>query len=134
MGKMQGKGVMRRTKKIVMLVACGCLAALCLLSLRSPRSQAQAQADTPLSQLSKWQSRDYAGIQYVGSRACAACHAGKATTQAATPMAHALEPADDVKVLRSNPRLTFRNGAYRYEILHQNNQATYTVSDGVTTI
>ena len=125
---------MRRTKKILMLVACGCCVALCLWSPRSPRSQAQAQSDTPLSKLSKWQSRDYAGIQYVGSQACAVCHAGKAATQAATPMAHALEPADDVKVLRRNPRLTFRSGAYRYQILHQNNRATYTVSDGVTTI
>src|SRR5437868_3150852 len=106
---------MYRTKKILMLVAFGCSAVLCLLSPRSPRSQAQAQADTPLSKLSQWQSRDYAGVQYVGSRACALCHAGKAATQATTPMAHALEPADDVKVLRRNPRLSFRNGAYRYQ-------------------
>ena len=30
--------------------------------------------------------------------------------------------------------MTFRNGAYRYQILYQGNRGIYTVSDGVTTI
>ena len=125
---------MDRTKKILLLVVFGCAAALCLWSPRPLRGEAQTQADTPLSKLTQWQARDYAGNQYVGSRACAACHADKAATQAATPMAHALEPADDVKVLRRNPRLTFRSGAYRYQIVYENDRATYTVTDGTTTI
>jgi Cytochrome c554 and c-prime len=122
---------MHRAKKILLLVAFGC-AALCLYGARLPRPQ--AQADAPLARLSQWQSRDYAGNQYVGSRACAACHADKVTTQKDTPMAHALEPVGDVKVLRTNPRLTFRSGAYRYQVLREGDRATYTVSDGVTTI
>jgi hypothetical protein len=124
--------VLHGAKIILLLVAFGGAVPLCLLS--PPALRGQAQADTPLSKLSQWQAGDYAGNQYVGSRACAGCHAGKAATQAATPMAHALEPADDVKALRRNPRLNFRRGAYRYQILYQDNRATYTVTDGATTI
>jgi Cytochrome c3 len=124
--------VLHRTKKILLFVAFGGAVALCLWS--PPALHSQAQADTPLSKLSQWQSRDYADNQYVGSRACTACHAGKAATQAVTPMAHALEPMDDVKTLRRNPRLSFQSGVYRYQILYENNRAIYTVSDGVTTI
>jgi hypothetical protein len=125
---------MRATKRILLLVAFGCAAALCLGNSPASLRQTQAQSSTPLAKLSEWQARDYPGNQYVGSRACAACHADKVATQARTPMAHALEPADDVKVLRQNPRLTYRSGAYRYEILYDKNRATYTVSDGKTQI
>ncbi|MFL6212774.1 MAG: multiheme c-type cytochrome [Blastocatellia bacterium] len=125
---------MRRTKRILLLVAFGCAAALCLGSSPASRSQTQAQSNTSLAKLTQWQARDYSSDQYVGSRACAACHADKVAAQAKTPMAHALEPADEVAVLRRNPRLTFRSGAYRYQIIYEKNRATYAVSDGKTTI
>lgn len=124
----------RRIKKALLLAVFGCGVTIWLWSPTGPHSQAGEQTDTPLAKLSQWQARDYAGIQYVGSRACAACHAGKVASQAATPMAHALEPAGDVGALRRNPRLAFRRGVYRYQIVYQNNRGTYTVSDGATTI
>jgi hypothetical protein len=125
---------MRKAKRILLLVALGGAAWLGLAGSPVSLRQTQAQSNQPLAKLSEWQARDYPNDQYVGSRACAACHADKVTTQARTPMAHALEPADDVKVLRQNPRLTFRSGAYRYQITYEKNRATYTVSDGKTQI
>ncbi|HKP10670.1 MAG TPA: multiheme c-type cytochrome [Blastocatellia bacterium] len=125
---------MRKTKRVLLLVALGCAAALCVYGPAASRGQTQAQADTPLAKLSQWQARDYPGNRYVGSNACGPCHSGKLATQSRTPMAHALEPADDVKVLRLNPRLTFRGGAYRYQIVYEKGRATYTVTDGKTQI
>ena len=45
-------------------------------------------------------------------------------------MARALEPAAECDILRAHPRLTFRAGAYSYEITRRGNTSTYTVTDG----
>ena len=45
-------------------------------------------------------------------------------------MARALEPAVECDILRAHPRLTFRAGAYSYEITRRGNTSTYTVTDG----
>jgi hypothetical protein len=63
-----------------------------------------------------------------------ACHRGEATSQQPTAMAHALSLPLDSQVLRSHPRLTFRNGPYAYEIACRGDRCTYTVTDGARTI
>ncbi|PYV28085.1 MAG: hypothetical protein DMG24_02965 [Acidobacteria bacterium] len=69
------------------------------------------------------------GARYAGSAVCAKCHTSQAS-QLSTPMARALEPAADCAILRAHPRLTFRAGAYSYEITRHGNTTTYTVTDG----
>src|SRR5215813_13434452 len=54
--------------------------------------------------------------RYVGAQACAQCHQSKLRDQAGTAMAHALFPSSDCQILRSRQRMSFRNGAFSYEI------------------
>jgi Cytochrome c554 and c-prime len=93
------------------------------------------QIQSQRNPLSEWRPTDDSpGIRYVGTRVCAQCHKQKAATQLATPMAHALEPASECEVLSQRLRMTFREGAYSYQILRQDSRSIYTVSDGVNTI
>ncbi|HEV2494982.1 MAG TPA: multiheme c-type cytochrome [Terriglobia bacterium] len=75
-----------------------------------------------------------AGSTYTGPRVCAGCHASEAKTYESTPMAQAAAPASDAEILRSHPRLTFREGRYRYRIVRQGNHSLYSASDGRQTI
>lgn len=45
-------------------------------------------------------------------------------------MAQALENVAACDILRANPRLTFRQGEYSYEIVREGERSIYTVSDG----
>ncbi len=93
------------------------------------------QVQTQGNPLSDWRpTDDPSGIGYVGPRACAQCHKYEASTQLGTPMAHALESSTECQVLSEHPRMTFREGAYSYQIARQGNRSIYTVSDGVNTI
>jgi len=75
------------------------------------------------------------GARYAGRAACAECHPNEASSQALTPMAHALALPADSEVLRKHPRLTFRQGPYFYQILREGNGDTrFAVSDGTRTI
>jgi Cytochrome c554 and c-prime len=49
-------------------------------------------------------------------------------------MRHALSIAADSEVLRTHPRMTFRVGAYSYEIVSDGQQNSYRVTDGKETI
>src|SRR5207248_10959247 len=62
--------------------------------------------------------------------ACAACHAGRAASQAATAMARTAMPAHDSAALRDHTRLTFSIGPYTHEIATNDRGSSYTVSDG----
>jgi len=70
---------------------------------------------------------------YVGPQACARCHQAE-MSQRSTAMGRAMEPAATSAVLRAQPRLTFRSGAYSYEITRKGEQSFYAVSDGTHTI
>jgi hypothetical protein len=74
-----------------------------------------------------------AGARYAGSKACAQCHA-KLATQLATPMAMALETAEEGRILRRHARLTFKIGAYSYSITREGSRSVYKVSDGKDTV
>jgi hypothetical protein len=73
------------------------------------------------------------GARYAGSASCAKCHV-EAQAQPATPMGHAMETVADCAILRQHPRLTFRTGSYRYEIVRKGEASLYTVSDGQRSI
>lgn len=65
--------------------------------------------------------------------ACAACHE-EAKSQLATSMGHALETAQESKVLASHVLLTFKRGDYSYRIERRGNQSLYSVSDSTQTL
>ncbi|HEX7957017.1 MAG TPA: multiheme c-type cytochrome [Pyrinomonadaceae bacterium] len=93
----------------------------------------QARAESPLA---RWRpgGRDDSGVRYVGSAACATCHAEEAGKQASTPMGRASARAADCEILKTHTRLNFRNGRYRYEIRREGAESLYTVTDGVAEI
>ena len=69
---------------------------------------------------------------YVGSAACASCHAQRVETQKLTPMAHAAMAANADMFAKSGNAspLTFRVGAYSYEVFASGANSTYSASDG----
>ena len=118
-------------KKSLMLGSLALWAVIRLGSLSLTSGQVQTQGNP----FSDWRpTDDPAGIRYVGPRACAQCHSHEASTQLATPMAHALEPTSECQVLRERPRMTFREGPYSYKIVREDTRSIYSVSDGVNTI
>jgi hypothetical protein len=117
------------TKHLV-LIAVALFAFIFLLSPRLLRGQGQKQVSRGEARA----SAEHPGTGYAGSGKCAQCHTTESATQLGTPMAHALEAPADCEVLKTRPRLTFRNSAYYYEIVRQGNRSIYTVSDGVNSI
>ena len=61
---------------------------------------------------------------------CASCHRSEALAQPSTSMGHALEAVADCTILRSNPKLAFRHGAYSYLIVREGDRSIYSVTDG----
>ena len=123
-----GDGV-KRSLALAFLLA-SALAYFCGSLLTS--GQGQTRGGDPFS---RWRpTRDYTGVGYVGASACAECHAKEARTQAATPMGRASERAADCEVLKTRPRLTFRNGPYTYTITREGSGSTYAVADGAGVI
>ena len=123
---------MNRTQKALALTVLMIGVTVVLASPRILRGQGQM---TARSAPSEWRpTREFPGAKYVGSSTCAECHKHQASTFPATPMAHALEKPPGCEVLIKNPRLTYRNGPYTYQITSKDGQSVYTVSDGVKTI
>ncbi len=88
---------------------------------------AQAQRDA----FSKWRpTHELAGVNYVGSAACARCHAPLTAKRLANPMSRALAPVESCEILKTHTRLNFRNGPYGYQITREGNRSIYTISDG----
>lgn len=69
--------------------------------------------------------------EYVGSDACAACHAAKVASQKNTPMAQNAMRADDSEILHSHPEMKFAIGRYQYEIKTDAKRSVYTLPTGV---
>lgn len=68
--------------------------------------------------------------EYVGSNACASCHAAKVAAQKTTPMAQNAMHADDSGILHSHPEMKFAVGNYRYEIKTDAKHSVYKVTNG----
>jgi hypothetical protein len=85
--------------------------------------------------LSRWRpTRELQGVRYVGSNACAQCHARYTARRLANSMSRALEPAASCEVLQTHPRLSFRNGPYVYQLAREHNRSSFTISDGRNSI
>src|SRR5712671_3127638 len=112
-----------RVKKTVVLA--GCFAFSLSLAL------AQSQRDV----FSRWRpTHELAGVRYVGSAACAQCHAALGAKRLSNPMSRALEPVENCDVLKTHPRLGFRNGAYNYQIVREGSRSSYIISQGPNSI
>jgi hypothetical protein len=115
---------MRVLKRAVL--ACAALAFICFWDPFLLWSEGATAVELPLA--------EDAAPHYVGAGVCAECHRSIAADQHTTAMANALERTAESVILRANPRMTFRSGAFTYQIVRQGNQSIYTVTDGVDTI
>ncbi len=114
-----------RVRKALMLIG------LVLFAFGLSLAFAQSQPDA----FSRWRpTHKLAGVRYVGSNACTQCHAAQTAKRLSNPMSRALARVDSCEVLKTHPRLSFRNGAYNYEIVREGNRSRYTISDGVNSI
>jgi hypothetical protein len=68
--------------------------------------------------------------QYVGTAACAKCHAEKTASQLQTSMARAGFRAGDSELLRNNPDLSLHLGSYDYRLITKGANVTLSVTDG----
>src|ERR1700736_2768599 len=82
-----------------------------------------------IAALSRW-----AGAQGKTESACVSCHRAPSESQPRTPMGRALALAGTNPVLRENPKLTVRKGAYTYTVETHGTESSYSVSDGTRTI
>ena len=68
--------------------------------------------------------------EYVGSAACARCHADVAAAQKTTLMARTAMPAVDSELLRSHQKAELSQGPYTYQLTRGAEEEIYTSSDG----
>src|SRR6266542_710319 len=69
--------------------------------------------------------------RYEGNESCSQCHTD-GETQAHTPMAQAMEPVAERRLLMKHAQLTFKQGPFSYSITRRGDQSFYTVTDGKT--
>src|SRR5579872_2283181 len=104
----------------------------------SPKRHEEVQSATEARLLEPgwWPTKGTAARdEYGGSAACARCHADKAESYAAMPMAHALTQVTSEKLpeLTGGP-LHFSIGTYNYQLAPSPSGTTYSVSDGTRSI
>jgi mono/diheme cytochrome c family protein len=71
--------------------------------------------------------------RYVGNESCAQCHT-EGATQPNTPMAQAMEPVAERRLLMTQAQLNFKQGPFSYSITRRGDQSFYTVTDGKDSI
>jgi hypothetical protein len=113
------------------------LAIFVLTSALASRSLAQTSAPGGISLPTElrvkspgwWPTKgDASRDSYVGTAACAKCHAATVATQQTNAMAHAATRTSDADILRQHDHLTFRLGPYNEEIVTRNDKSVLTVS------
>jgi len=72
--------------------------------------------------------------EFVGTAACAQCHASKADTYPSMSMAHAGFPAADSERLHQHGHLAFELGRYGYQIAANGENSILSVTDGTSTL
>lgn len=65
---------------------------------------------------------------------CLGCHREATLKHASTPMYRALEPVAVCELLKANPLLEFKLGAFQYRIERKGDQSIYSVTDGKETL
>ena len=112
-----------------------CALAICVATA----SFAQSSAPVSMSMLTAsrvqspgwWPTKgDAARGSYVGTAACAKCHASKVASQQKHAMARAAVPAGDAEILRQHDHLSFRIGPYREEIVTKGAKSVLIVTSG----
>lgn len=102
------------------------LAALAFSLFLSPVLQAQLSTPDHLADPGFWPSKPgYPRSEYVGSDACASCHATIYSTQIKTSMALTASRAATSNVLLSHSGLKFATGPYHYSITMKDAGASY---------
>ncbi len=123
---------MKRTRLTKWTVIALLLSALAVLW--SPLKSSSQSTGKSFAPAMEWRpTHAAANAKYLGNKACAECHTQTAT-QHKTPMGKALEAIEDCNILKANPKLSFKSGAYLYTITRQGNQSIYAVTDGQETI
>jgi hypothetical protein len=107
--------------------------ALCVV-LFSCFTFAQGHPEKPTDFSNFLPRREMPAESFLGQEACASCHAEKNRTQSHTAMRHALSIASESAVLRTHSKMTFRAGAYSYEIVSDGQENSYRVTNGKETI
>ncbi|PYT91026.1 MAG: hypothetical protein DMG36_19600 [Acidobacteria bacterium] len=111
---------------------CICGVAVCALLLsRSALSQMKRGRAAALSDFRP--REEVPGESFIGAVACASCHAQKSGSHLQTAMGHALQKPTESAVLQSHPRMTFQARQFSYEIVTDNQQSVYRVTDGKET-
>lgn len=116
-----------------------CAFGICVLVATSLAQTAAAQTSVSLgiSQPTElrikssgwWPTKgDASRESYVGTAACAECHARRVATQQTNAMAHAAARAADAEVLRQHDTLSFRVGPYHEEIVTKGDKSVLTVT------
>lgn len=118
--------------KIKILVGLGLV--LALFPLRHGNAQSDGiQIPTSERIMSRgwWPTKGSAAREeYVGSAACAQCHKHKVQTQKTTPMANTAMAPLDSTFLTSRPKIVGQLGPYHYDLVHNDKQVQYSVSNG----
>lgn len=103
-----------------------------LVQAQNPTTAPAAPAQSPIS---NWRPNHAAnGWRFVGSQACAECHAAKVKSQPLTHMGRALFTPAAADVLVANPKLTYSDGPFKYELTRDGSRSMYTVSNGTETL
>lgn len=96
---------------------------------------AQKKKEGTVNSLSNFRPRrEIVGEKFVGSAACRSCHKEKSESYSHTAMTNALSPVRQSKILQSHRRMTFRIGAYSYEVVNEGGEYLYRVTDEKDTI
>lgn len=119
---------------------CAAVVSVGLCGLYSPvRAQAsgnnkEKETRLRLHEYRWWPTRgDPSRQEYVGSEACAACHASEFASQSKTSMAHAAERVIDSAVLRAAPLLSSQRGdpsPYQTSIRRESHGSQYAITHG----
>jgi hypothetical protein len=116
-------------------------------SVRTPKipvqnqdvQQAPPPVEIPLATASRieraknswWPTKNaQAREDFIGSQACANCHAEKTASQLTTPMAQAASAISNARILRDHPTLGAKRGPFTYAISQTPEGYSYSVSDG----
>ena len=104
---------------------------LLLLTLLGNTAHAQLSTEDHLADPGFWPTQPQASRDaFVGSAACATCHADKLATQKETPMGQTAMPAPIAKILHAQPVLSFDIGKFEYRVETNKTQSTYSITDG----
>jgi Cytochrome c554 and c-prime len=124
---------MGKLQIITLLLCCFALSALC--SVPSADNGTQVLTSDRVAAEDWWPTKGAAPRnQYVGTAACARCHAEKVKTQSATPMALTQMRATTSQELHSSPEFSFQQGSYNYRIRHAGKQVFYSVHKGAASL